>query len=519
MNIAYQDRLGQDVRKNVQPVEVMQFMTHNSLHLYKKKGSSAPLQKRVEYEKSENQSSYKKGTVFVSCSKTDLSQGRGFLINSYESLHENHSELTHWTPNTYRGGTYYDFGKRVIKGHTRDNLKQINVIGFDIDTKDIDLYSVFLGCEELGLPWPNVLLETPKGFQGFFVLETPFYIHKQKDFKALRIAERLSENMLKALEKYVPIDVNCAPFGFYRIPKQDNVVYFGDQPANTSKLLTWSKKFEEEEKRASFQVIYSKGSAASNQTSSAWYQALIQATQIESGHYSSSRNNAVLTLAIANFASGRPFDEAYDELDQFNSNLAQPLGKTEFERILKSAYSGKYKGAKRTYVEGLLELWTDGKTSFQGRDGWYKFKKPREERVRSHYDEREQDILQYVEKVACPEKPFFEGALKALAERFGMAVSTLKEVLKRSSKLIKRTVGRGRNAVTKITSRSMLFKSLLLARRERVQLAQLSFAQLLPSSREVISEEDLPSIQSELLTQEVDLIYRSGASQPVKMTS
>ena len=327
MNIAYQDRLGQDVRKNVQPVEVMQFMTHNSLHLYKKKGSRAPLDKIVEYDKLEKQSSYKKGTVFVSCSKTDLSGGKGFLINSYESLHEKQPELTHWTPNTYRGGTYYDFGKRVIKGHTRDNLKQINVIGFDIDTKDIDLYSVFLGCEELGLPWPNVLLETPKGFQGFFVLETPFYIHKQKDYKALRVAERLSENILKALKKYVPVDVNCAPFGFYRIPKQDNVVYFGDQPANTNNLLTWSKKFEEEEKRASFRVVYSKDASAFDQTSSDWYRALIQATQIDRGHYSSSRNNAVLTLAIANFASGKSLEEAYDELDQFNSNLANPFVK------------------------------------------------------------------------------------------------------------------------------------------------------------------------------------------------
>ena len=404
-------------------------MTHNSLHLYKKKGSRAPLNKIVEYDKLEKQSSYKKGTVFVSCSKTDLSGGRGFLINSYESLHEKQPELTHWTPNTYRGGTYYDFGKRVIKGHTRDNLKQINVIGFDIDTKDIDLYSVFLGCEELGLPWPNVLLETPKGFQGFFVLETPFYIHKQKDYKALRVAERLSENILKALKKYVPVDVNCAPFGFYRIPKQDNVVYFGDQPANTNNLLTWSKKFEEEEKRASFRVVYSKDASAFDQTSSDWYRALIQATQIDRGHYSSSRNNAVLTLAIANFASGKSLEEAYDELDQFNSNLATPLAKTEFERILKSAYSGKYKGAKRSYVEGLLELWTDGKASFQGREGWYKFKKPREERVRSHYDEREQDILQHVETMTSPERPFFEGALRTLAERFGMAVSTLKEVL------------------------------------------------------------------------------------------
>jgi hypothetical protein len=505
-------------KKKSPAVEIMQFMTQNSLLVYKKKGSRAPLDKVIEYEKSKK-NSYKKGAVFVSPSKVNLSEGKGFVVTSYETLHEKRNALSHWTPNIYRGGTYYDFKNRIIKGHTRENLKQINVIGFDIDTKEVDLYALFLGCDELGLPRPNVLLETPKGFQGFFVLETPFYIHKQKDYKALRVAERLSENVLKALKKYVPVDTNCAPFGFYRIPQDGNVLYFDDKPANTSLLLSWSKQFEKEEKKTSFQVIYSKNASAFDQTASDWYRALIRANHIERGHHSSSRNNALLTLAIANYASGRSLEEAYDELDQFNSNLDAPLKNKEFERILKSAYSGKYKGAKRSYVEGLLELWTDGKAKFQGREGWYKFKKPREERVRSHYEEREEDILAYLEAHSSPEKPFFKGSLRMLAETFGMAVSTFKEILKRSSKLIKNTVGRGRNAVSMIASRSMLFRSLLQARKRRIQHAQMTFSELLPNNDECISAVDIPDIEEELLVHEIDILYRSGASPSVKMTS
>ena len=109
------------------------------------------------------------------------------------------------------------------------------------------------------------------------------------------------------------------------------------------------------------------------------------------------------------------FEEAYDELDVFNSNLENPLSKKEFERTLKSAYSGKYKGPKRSYVEGLLELWADGKVKFQGREGWYKFKKEREERVRSHYEERESDILAYLEAYTSPENPFLEGSLAVIS--------------------------------------------------------------------------------------------------------
>jgi hypothetical protein len=504
-------------KKPVSPAEIMQFMTHNSLHLYKKKGSKASITRMIAYEKIP---SHHKGVVFVSPSKDDLSNGKGFVVTSYETLHEKRNSLSHWTPNTYRGGTYYDFKNRVIKGHTRENLKQINVIGFDIDTKEVDLYALFLGCDELGIPRPNLLLETPRGFQGFFVLETPFFIHKQKDYKALRVAERVAENLVNALRKYVPVDTNCAPFGFYRIPQDGNIVYFDDQPANTSLLLSWSKQFEEKERRASFQVIYPNQASVSDQAFSEWYHALVRATHIDRGHHSSSRNNALFTLAIANYASGRPLEAAYDELDQFNSNLDEPLKKGEFDRILKSAYSGKYKGAKRSYVEGLLELWTNGSAKFKGREGWYKFKKSREERVRSHYDEREEDILTQLDTCTSPEKPFFEGSLNMLAETFGMAVSTLKVVLKRSNKLIKRTVGRGRNAVSMVASRSMLFRSLLQTRKKRIQQAQMTFAELLPAANQIISVFDIPEFEEELFTHEVDLIYRSGGtSPPIKMTS
>jgi hypothetical protein len=507
------------LQQPVPAVEIMQFMTHSSLHLYKKVGSHAPIQKRINCEAAEKTTKYKKGVVFVSPSKESLMEGKGYVVTSYETLHKQRNQLTHWTPNTFRGGTYYDFKNRIIKGHTRDNLKQINVIGFDIDTKEVDLYALFLGCDEIGLPRPNVLLETPKGFQGFFVLETPFYIRKQQDYKALRVAERLAENILRALKKYVPVDLNCTPFGFYRIPNDQNVLYFDEKPVNTQLLLQWSKEFEGKDRRAAFRVVHSSNASTFDQTASDWYQELIRATHIQSGYHGSSRNNALLTLAIANYASGKTYEEAYDELDQFNSNLESPLSKREFERTLKSAYSGKYKGAKRSYVESLLELWTDGNVKFEGREGWYKFKKPREERQRSHYNEREEDVLAYLERHTSLDHAFLKGSLRELAEVFGMAVSTLKEVLKRSTKLIKRTIGRGRNAVTMLASRSMLFQSFLHNRKKRLHLAQVTFSKLFPSNGQFINTLDVPYLEEALITYEIDLLYRSGTSPPSQWIS
>ncbi|QKE76063.1 plasmid replication protein (plasmid) [Arthrobacter citreus] len=510
--------LDHKIRSVISPVDIMQFMTHNSLLLYKKKGSRAPFDRVVAYEKVEKNDSYRKGAVFVSPTKEDLINGKGYVVTSYEALQDRYQQLSHWTPNTYRGGTYYDFKNRVIKGHTRENLKQINVIGFDIDTKNVDLYALYLGCEELGLPRPNLLLETPRGFQSFFVLDTPFYIHNNKDYKALRVAERLSENIRKALSKYVPIDTACVPFGFFRIPREDNTLDFYEVPANTNQLLSWSKDYEEQEKRTFLRVVYNKYTSTFDQTSSDWYHALIRATYIEKGHHGASRNNALLTMAIANYASERSYEEAYDELDQFNSNLAQPLSKTEFERTLNSAYSGKYKGAKRSYVEGLLELWTDGQAQFSGREGWYKFKKSREDRIRSHYNEWEEDIIAFLEARTSPETPFLEGSLKMLAETFGMAVSSLKEVLKRSSKLKKYTIGQGRGAITKVASRSILFRRLLHLRKEQVKNAQLTFAELFPELKLFKHSLAIPSVEADLIWAELDLIYRSGASPPKQNT-
>lgn len=506
----------------ISPAEIMQFMTHNSLLLYKTKGSRASLDRLTVYQKTEKKNPYRKGAVFVSPTKDDLMEGKGFVVTSYETLGEKCNHLSHWTPNTYRGGSYYDFKKRIIKGHKRENLKQINVIGFDIDTKEVDLYGLYLGCEELKLPRPNLLLETPRGYQCFFVLETPFYVHNREDYKSLRIAERLSDNIRKALSKYVPIDTNCVPFGFYRIPREDNILDFYEQPANTSLLLSWSKNFEEQEKRKFLRVVYSSNPSSMDLCSSDWYKALIQATYIEKGHNSASRNNALMTLALANYASERPYEEAYDELDQFNSYLDYPLSKAEFEKTLKSAYSGKYKGVKRSYVEGLLELWTDGSASFQGREGWYKFKKEREDRERSHYDEWEEDIVKYIEQNRSPETPFLEGSLTMLAETFGMAVSSLREVINRSGRLIKRTVGRGRGAVTKISSRSMLFKGLLHMRKKQLNLNQSNPESLVSKvstiRREiqlVINMFDMPFSSQE----EIDIFNDSGSLSSIKNTS
>lgn len=478
--------------KDIQAEDVIQRMTNNDLYLYKQKNSTAALSERLAYNGYMGES-HQGGAVFVSPSKEELTKGKGFIVTSYEGLNARYNQVTHWTPNIFRGGSYYDFKRQYIKGHQKENLKQINVIGFDMDTKDVDLYALFLGCKELGLPRPNVLLETPRGYQGFFILETPFFIHKQQDYKALRVAERVAGNLLEALSKFAPVDRQCNPFGFYRIPNDDNIVYFDDKKMNTSSLIEWSRTYENEMKKKRFHVIYGGNhSSAFQYVSSEWYRALLQTTTIYKGEYASSRNNALLTLALANYADGISFEAAYDVLDQWNSALKYPLSLREFERTLKSAYSGKYKGVQRSYVEALLENWTDGSAAFSGQSGWYKFAKPREERQRSHYKEWENDIISYLNEHTSPENPFLEGSLRQLAELLHIPLSSFKEVIYKSKNLYKKSTGKGRAAKTILATKSMIFNHLVFIRKEEKQSVQVELAELLCAAQQENSYDDLP---------------------------
>lgn len=504
-------------RRNFETIEVIQFMTHFDLRLYKAKGSKAAIQKRAAYEKSLT-NTYRKGNVFVSPSKDALMQGVGHVVTSYETLDAQKNILTHWTPNIYTHGSYIDFKNRIIQGHTNDNLKQVNVIGFDIDTKDVDLYAIFVGCDEAGLPRPNVLLETPNGYQGFFVLETPFFANRQTEFKAIRTAEKVSHNIREALKRYVPIDFACTPFGFYRIPNDSNILYFDDVPANTSQLIAWSIKHEKSHNRG-LQLLFSHNpSLQAAPIHSEWYAALLNAVSINQGHFCSGRNNSLFTLALANYASGIPYEEAFDTLDQFNSNLHQSLKRREFERTLKSAYSGRYAAPKRVYVEGLLEQWTNEEVSFKGTSNVFrKFKKEREERSRSHYGEWEEDLFRYLELHTTPEEPFLQCSLRELAKKTGIPFSSLKETLKRSTgKVMKRTTGERATAKTYIATNRMLFRHVLYLRRTQLKDEQLSFIQLLP--KRTLQKADIPSLE-ELFLQYQHLIEpHSGTSPPLRQS-
>lgn len=492
----------------VQPAAVISTIVHGSLDQYKRKKSAAPVSVQIQARKEHKD---RHGAVFVSRSKEDLSQGRGFVVTSEETLAQQCGELTHWTPNTFYYGTYKDTKKTYMQGHSMDNLKQVNVFGFDIDTKETDVYEIFSACASADLPFPNVILSTPNGYQGFFILEKPFYIRQDNNKKAFKVAMRVSENIRQALKKYVPVDVNCSHFGFYRLPNPANIVYYNEAPVTSESFVQWSTVFEQKQEKPAFKLIQG-GKKQGNQTDSAWYRDIVQSPVIRGEKGQIGRNNAIFTLALANYGDGIPLEEAYDVLDQFNSNLYSPLSKNDFERVIRSAYSGNYQGASKTHIEELLAYYgQEGTTYDSSFQGWYKFKKERKDRVRSHYDEWEQDIIAIVEADTSPAQPFLESSLRKLAERFSIPLSTLKEVLKQSKKLFKITKGKGRAAVTFLTSRSQLFLYFLHLKKEKQW--QTNKLPIIEKTLPVCIEE-YSALQT--MIEEFHALFRSDTGHPIR---
>ncbi len=163
-------------------------------------------------------------------------------------------------------------------------------------------------------------------------------------------------------------------------------------------------------------------------------------------------------------------------LGSFNVQLLKPLSAREFHAIMKSAYSGRYQGPERFYIEQLTKEYTNVKP-YVNYKGWYKHKKERAARTRSHLSEWEQDLITYIEA-----QPHQDGFLwttqRELCKTLGIPKSTLNKLLKHSNIVLTRTFGKGRNAMTGFTTRTLFnaeMVSLYLSKKKHTKKQYLAF--------------------------------------------
>lgn len=388
------------------------------------------------------------GKIAVANSKALMVMNRGYTVGAVETLLTNTKSATHWTPNVYK---YLKRTNGVVTGHEEHNLKQINTFVLDIDNPDISHTDILTVGFELDFI-PSLILKTDKGFHVYFILEQPVYVSETTHFRSLTVAKYISKNIRELYASEIEgIDQTCNHFGYFRIPNESNVVrYQADCVYNFKTLMRWSQSYAEE-KVIHFEAEQHMRQAAPDasvikQIKEPWYRELISQAKIYPGQ-GYGRNNAMFTLSLANYQSYVGQSDCLNKMEYFNELLEYPLPLRDVERIVESAYSGKYKGATQQFVSALTQEWCGKAYTTSAFNRWVKKRKRRAERKHSHAYEREQDIIKYLN--AHQRKGVVQASLRELAEHLNISVNALSNVLKQSKLIKRQTVGKGRAAITK----------------------------------------------------------------------
>ncbi|HEL0009499.1 TPA: primase C-terminal domain-containing protein [Streptococcus equi subsp. zooepidemicus] len=426
-----------------------------------------------------------KGSIFGFRSKANMVKARGLVLTSLEAVLENQANFTHWTPNVYCYGSYSDETRQITCGHSEDNLRQINtfVIDFDITSsaEEMTQGDILTAAIDLGF-MPTLILKTDKGYQAYFVLSEAAYVTAHSHFKVVKVAKAISQNLRNHFNQTLPVDLTCNHFGIARMPRTDNIAFFhADYTYSFQEWLDWSMKqsgLPFPSKKPNLTVI--SGTEGIKQVDEPWYHMLLNESNIKGAKALMGRNNVLFTLALANFSSGVSQGDCEVILNDFNLGLDEPITTSELLKLVSSAYSGKYEGASRDYITLLCRAWVDEKlkhTDLFTHQRWYKFKKKRSERQKSHLHEWKADVMAYLEKEG-QETAFLQTTKKAIHEAIGIPERSLVRVLnvlKAEGKIFYR-VKRGRNGGLRLAAIVSIFQSVIRLKKERQEayLASIS---------------------------------------------
>ncbi|MGT2814065.1 primase C-terminal domain-containing protein [Streptococcus sanguinis] len=418
----------------------------------------------------------KRGAIFVYRSKAHMIKARGLVLTSMEAIKENKDSFTHWTPNVYRFGSYSDSQRQITRGHAEENLRQINtfVIDFDLSSDDVMTSGdILTAALDLGF-MPTLILKSDKGYQAYFVLSEPAYVTAHSQFKVVKVAKAISQNLRSYFGQTLPVDMTCNHFGICRIPRTDNIEFFDEEYTYSfQEWLNWSMKQSDlpfPSKKPNLTVI--SGTEGAKQTDEPWYRMLMNESNIKGTKDLMGRNSVIFTLALANFSSGVSQGDCEVLLNEFSLRLDEPVTTGELLKIIASAYSGKYEAASRDYIMLLCRAWVNKdlkSADLFTKQRWYKFKKKRADRKNSHLYEWKADVMAYLEDFYQSEDPFIQTTKKALREALSIPERSLDRVLKalKADQKIFFTIKSGRGGGIRIASVKAIFLSLLQVKKDR----------------------------------------------------
>ncbi|MEX3623714.1 primase C-terminal domain-containing protein [Viridibacillus arvi] len=412
-----------------------------------------------------NQSATNSGAIFVVHQKEDFSDNgvRGYIVRNEANLILQTENNSHFTPNVYRTATYSNSEHTHIKGFEERNLKQINTFVVDIDTHKHSISNILLTCLDNSIGVPSFIVKSPRGYQLYFVLTEPLFISNRNNFQGLTVAKRISRNLKKSLQS-IDADIFCNDFGFFRMPSKENVVWSNLYQTYTMQhFIKWSSTYDEG------QPLYQKQIEPTLTFHQEWLEALLQMDNVKGQKGQIGRNNALFTMGLVCYQAGLSQSNAQDYLEQLNDRFSPSLPNNELETILDSAYSGKYHGPNHEYLITLLELYAPTVSVPQNFKGWYKTKKPRNERVRSHLFEWEADLVTFIEQQHINKSPFVWQTQKEICDVISIPQSTLNQLMKQTTEILKVVKGKGRAAKTGWTTRTLFLAYLVGQNQKRHQ--------------------------------------------------
>lgn len=447
------------------------YILKNGLQQYKFKNSN---DRPTHYQEQPG----KKGVSFVFRSKAQMTSARGFIVTSEEAIQENKDHLSHWTPNVYSWGGYVDLERKHVMGFFEENLMQINTYVIDIDCSKevVSSDDILLAGMDLGVA-PTLIVESPNGYQAYFVLNQPSFISKANDFKSLRTNKAIAYSLKLAFSKEIEgVDFGCNPFGIFRFPNEHNIVFYDpDNRFDFKTLMTWSMKVSDDyhqEQQDQFMKQFKTSDFKQTQTS--WFKSLLNQTEIKGGKGVLGRNSALFTASLACYSSNLDQDTCIELMTDFNASLSYPLSEREIRKTVRSAYSGRYKGASAHYIQLLNEQWVgdDIRAESSNKGVWYKFAKPREERQKSHYSEWRRDLIRLIERTATKSQGFVQFTRKELIKALGIPESSLKDLLRqmKNDDYVTIKTKPGRNGYTRLWTVKSIVLSLIRSKRVK-QLA------------------------------------------------
>ncbi|WEZ93236.1 primase C-terminal domain-containing protein (plasmid) [Lactiplantibacillus plantarum] len=427
----------------------------------------------------------KHGAIAMYRSKAQMAKSWGTIYTSKEAVYDNYATSTHWTPNVFNYLTYTDAAKHYVKGAKEQNLSQINTLVVDVDYRDAEerqaKFAEVWDTAMLDVQFmPTLILATQKGYHIYYVFDEPVFVRRHANGKlpAVRAAKAIAKSLKDFYAQKLPaVDVTCNSFGIFRVPRPDNIEYF--EPKMTvdfQALMTWSINFANDQHQIKPQNTQRSFYArrASRQIDQPWFQALINQTDIDQ-NVGYGRHNTIFTLALACYSSNVSQAQCFDILDEFNSNLTHPLATQHVQKVICDAYSGQFHAASREYVNALLETWVpdaDRRVYLQrSQTTWYKYAKPRTERVNSHVHEWQADLMAYFnQRISQNNNWFTKTSLRHISKELNICLGSLTKALNKliDQGLVYREKGHGRQATMFATRSSLLQHAMALKQAQRL---------------------------------------------------